>query len=67
MKYYSMVLSVFSYKSIKFTEEVILGTLLVGATLQGFSVIDHWNREEQHYGMGWLEVTFSGLGSHKER
>jgi hypothetical protein len=31
------------------------------------SVIAHWNREEQHYRMGWLEVTFNGQGSHKER
>jgi hypothetical protein len=40
----------------EFTEEVILGTLL-GGTSQCNS---HWNWEDQHYRMGWLEVTFSG-------
>jgi hypothetical protein len=45
----SMVLSIFGYKSIKFTEEVILGTLLLE---EPFSVIAHWNREKKHYRMG---------------
>ena len=34
---------------------------------EALSVIAHWNQEEQHYRMGWIEVTFSGQGSHKER
>jgi hypothetical protein len=39
-----MILSILSYKSIKFTEEVFWGTILGGT----FSVIDHWNQEKKH-------------------
>jgi hypothetical protein len=59
----SMILTILSYKLIKITEEGILGTLL-GGTSQCNSSLES---EEQHYRMGWLEVTFSGQGSHKER
>jgi hypothetical protein len=59
----SMILTILSYKLIEITEEVILGTFLE----EPLSVIAHWNREEQHYRMGWLEMTFSGQGNHKER
>jgi hypothetical protein len=59
----SMILTILSYKSMEFTEEVILGTLL-GGTSQCNSSLES---EEKHYRMGWLEVTFSGQGSHKER
>ena len=52
----SMILTILSYKSMKFIEEVILGTLLE----EPLGVIAHWNQEEQHYKMGWIEVTFSG-------
>jgi hypothetical protein len=52
----SMILTILSYKSMEFTEEVILGTLLGGI----FQCNIHWNREEKNYRMGWLEVTFSG-------
>jgi hypothetical protein len=58
----SMILTILSYKLIKITEEGILGTLLGGTSQCNSSL----NREEQHYRMGWLEVTFSGQGSHKE-
>jgi hypothetical protein len=59
----SMILTILSYKSMEFTEEVILGTLLGGTSQCNI----HWNWEDQNYRMGWLEVTFSGQGSHKER
>jgi hypothetical protein len=44
----SMILTILSYKSMEFTEEVILGTLLGGTS------------QEKHYRIGWLEVNFSG-------
>jgi hypothetical protein len=50
----SMILTILSYKSMKFTEEVI------HYLEEPLSVITHWNREEQHYRMGWLEVAFNG-------
>jgi hypothetical protein len=59
----SMILTIFSYKSMEFTEEVILGTLL-GGTSQCNSSLELGGEK---YRMGWLEVTFSGQGSHKER
>jgi hypothetical protein len=43
-------------------------------TIENSSLLDalvcngiFWNRKEKHYRMGWIEVTFSGQGSHKER
>jgi hypothetical protein len=59
----SMILTILSYKSMKFTKEVILGTLL-GGTSQGNSSLESRGPKLR---MGCLEVTFSGQGSHKER
>jgi hypothetical protein len=41
----SRILTILSYKSMEFTEEVILGKLLGGTS----HVIAHWNQEEKHY------------------
>ena len=60
----SRILTILSYKLMEFIAEVILGTYYLEEPL---SVIAHWNREEKNYRMGWIEVTFSGQGSHKER
>jgi hypothetical protein len=59
----SMILTILSYKLIKITEEGILGTLLGGTSQCNISL----ESRGENYRMGWLEVTFSGQGSHKER
>jgi len=59
----SVILTILSYKLIEITEEVILGTLLRG-TSQCNSSLESGGATLQ---VGWLEVTFSGQGSHKER
>jgi hypothetical protein len=59
----SMILTILGYKLIKFTKRSFWAHYLE----EPLSVIAHLNQEEQHYRMGWLEVTFSGQGSHKER
>jgi hypothetical protein len=59
----SMILSILSYKLIKFTEEVILGTLL-GGTSQCNSSLELGGETLQD---GMVRSDFQWPGSHKER
>ena len=59
----SMVLNIFCYKSIKFTREIILGTLL-GGTSQCNSSFELGEETLQD---GMARSDLSGQGSHKER
>jgi hypothetical protein len=59
----SMILTILSYKSMEFLKRSFWAHYLE----EPLSVIAHWNQEEKHYRMGWLEVNFNGQGSHKER
>ena len=57
------ILTILSYKSMEFTEEVILGTLL-GGTSQCNSSLESRGATLQN---GMARSDFSGQGSHKER